>query len=479
MKQFLVVLGVFLLAVPAFAGEFIQASGSYIENEYIVVFNTGTSVANVAQTLAGTHGANVARQWNIIPGVLMKKLPPQAAQAIAQSPFVKYVEANGIMKVVATQSPATWGLDRIDQRALPLGNSYTYNYDGTGVHAYILDTGCRMTHNEFGGRFGNGYDFIDNDSDPSDCHGHGTHVAGTVGGATYGVAKNVTLHAVRVLDCQGSGTYAQIIDGINWVTNNFIAPAVANMSLGGSASQSVDDAIDNSVQAGVFYAVAAGNNYAANACNYSPAGADEAFTVAASDSSDARASFSNIGPCVDIYAPGASITSASNSCDTCTTTMSGTSMASPHVCGAGALIRDEFPAYNVDQVKAEILDRRTCDVISDAGASTTDDLLFTLDDGGDPNCEPCVPTEDPEVSCSDGIDNDCDGLIDGDDPDCNGCVPTEDPEVSCSDGVDNDCDGLIDGDDPDCAVPCKGPWEWCSSNSECCSGICFFGIICL
>lgn len=250
-----------------------------------------------------------------------------------------------MVEAAGDQGGATWGLDRIDQRDLPLNSNYHYDYDGSGVTAFVIDTGVRNTHNEFGGRASSGYDFIDNDNDSSDCNGHGTHVAGTIGGSTYGVAKNVNIVGVRVLNCSGSGTNSGVISGINWVKNNAQGPSVANMSLGGGASQALDDAVNAAVAAGISFVVAAGNDNS-NACNYSPARAANAVTVGSTTSTDSRSSFSNYGTCLDIYAPGSSITSAWYNSNSATNTISGTSMASPHVAGVAALYLAENPALS-------------------------------------------------------------------------------------------------------------------------------------
>lgn len=278
-----------------------------------------------------------------------------------------------------TQSPTpSWGLDRIDQRG-PVGGSTSYGYPntGVGVTAYIIDTGVRTTHNDFGGRAAGGYDFVDNDADPADCNGHGTHVAGTVGGATYGVAKGVTIVPVRVLDCSGSGTWSGVIAGINWVTASHAAgaPAVANMSLGGGANSAVDAAIEAAIADGVTFAVAAGNN-SLNACNYSPARTPSAFTVGATTSSDARASYSNYGSCLDIFAPGSSITSDWSTSNTATSTLNGTSMATPHVAGAAALYLATNPGASPATVTSALLGAATNNAISNAGSGSPNSLLF-------------------------------------------------------------------------------------------------------
>jgi serine protease len=290
---------------------------------------------------------------------------------------VRYVEQDSERFVVDDQLNAPWGLDRIDQRDLPLNRTYSYTTLGAGVHVYVIDTGIRSAHAEFGGRVsGSGYTAIGDGNGTNDCNGHGTHVAGTVGGATYGVAKGVTLHAVRVLNCNGSGTTSGVIAGVNWVTANHTVPAVANMSLGGGASTALDDAVRNSVAVGVTYAIAAGNS-SANACNSSPARVSQALTVGSSTNSDTRSSFSNYGTCVDLFAPGSSITSAWYTSNTATNTISGTSMAAPHVAGAAALYLAADPAAAPDRVHAAVVDNATINRLSSIGSGSPNRLLYS------------------------------------------------------------------------------------------------------
>ena len=347
------------------------------QNEsYIVVFRQSASgVPELARALAAAHGTQPTHTYvNSIHG-FAARLSAASAESLRRHGDVAYVEQDMPMQIVSTQSPATWGLDRIDQIDLPLNNSYSYTSTGAGVNAYILDTGIRTSHVEFGGRATGVFTAISDGNGTNDCNGHGTHVAGTVGGSTYGVAKSVKLYAVRVLDCTGSGSTSSVIAGVDWVSGNAIKPAVANMSLGGGISTALDQAVANSISSGVTYAVAAGNSNA-DACNSSPGRVPTALTVGATTTTDARASFSNFGTCLDIFAPGAGITSAYNGSDTQTAVISGTSMASPHVAGVAALYLETQPTATASAVAAALLGVAGNGKVSLAGTGSPNKLLF-------------------------------------------------------------------------------------------------------
>jgi subtilisin family serine protease len=363
-----------VLILPAAA-----SAAPSVKDRYIVVLKDSAD----SHAVAADHARRYGVQDRVVYGSAIEgyagKVPPGKLDALRSDPRVEYVEPDGVVHTTTSQSGATWGLDRIDQRALPLSNSFTYFNTGAGVTAYIIDTGMRFTHDEFGGRATSGYDAVDGGS-ADDCNGHGTHVAGTVGGSTYGVAKGVSLVAVRVLNCSGSGTWSGVIAGIDWVTANHAGPAVANMSLGGGASSSVDTAVRNSIASGVSYAIAAGNGNAGgkgqNACNYSPARVAEAMTIGATDRTDTKPRWSNYGSCVDLFAPGVSITSGWYTSNTATNTISGTSMATPHVAGVAAQYLQSNPGATPLTVRNSLFNNATANMVK-SSSTTNARLLFT------------------------------------------------------------------------------------------------------
>ncbi len=411
-------------------------SPTSVDGEYIVVYEKseittqGINAAMNRVELRG-DGSKIAHAYSVIPG-FAARLSDAALEELRMDPSVKYIEQNqrvSLGTIDTTDVPN--GLDRVDQRLGRNGEYNDFNRRGAGVHVYVIDTGINAGHQEFAGRVGPGHDTVDNDSNPADCHGHGTHVASTAAGSEYGLAKNATVHGIRVLNCQGSGTNAGVIAGIDFVTQNHVAPAVANMSLGGSKSQATNDAVAASVNAGVTYAVAAGNE-STDACTKSPASEPLAITVGAlEDSSDARASFSNFGVCVDMFAPGRNIKAAWIGSSSATNIISGTSMASPHMAGAAALVLGDDPSLSPAQVQGALEDVATVDCVTNAGSGSPNLLLHTDLDATDagPHC--------------DG------GGGDPGDPDPNSCFQN------------NACGGTAPGG-CDCSV-------WCSWFGNCCA----------
>ncbi|MBA3487263.1 MAG: S8 family serine peptidase [Lysobacter sp.] len=350
-----------------------------VDGQYIVVLKSDAAglanensnrpkVAAVASEMARSHRADLIRSYNQALRGFVVKASDQALARLLADKRVEYVEEDGIVQTTATQSNATWGLDRTDQRDLPLSGTYIYDTNASNVNAYIIDTGILSGHVDFGGRVGAGFTAISDGNGTNDCNGHGTHVAGTVGGATWGIAKGVKLFPVRVLGCTGSGSNSGVIAGVDWVTANHVKPAVANMSLGGGASSALDTAVNNSINAGVTYAVASGNDNA-DACNSSPSRVANALTAASSTSTDARSSFSNWGSCIDLFAPGSSITSAWHTSTTATNTISGTSMASPHIAGVAALYLAVNPSASASQVNSAVINAATANKITDVKGS--------------------------------------------------------------------------------------------------------------
>ncbi|MCX6050286.1 MAG: S8 family peptidase [Chloroflexi bacterium] len=386
----------------------IAYSSEPIPGQYIVVFKpdlvVASSVTAIAAEMVAQYGGEIVQSYDSAISGFAASFPGEvtaaAASGLQQDPRVAYVEQDSTIGLQplntqptvteadlstveaaasnTVQTGATWGLDRLDQRALPLNGTYSYGPNGTGVSVYIIDTGINVAHSQFGGRASLGYSTVGGTA--ADCNGHGTHVAGTVGGATYGVAKGVTLIAVRVLGCTGSGTLSGVMAGVDWVAKQKLAnpsrPMVANMSLGGSRSSALESAVRNSIQAGVTYAIAAGNDNG-SACTVSPAAVPEAITVGATTNSDARASFSNYGTCVDIFAPGVNITSAWYTSSTATNTISGTSMATPHVAGVAALYLQRNPTASPATVSSALRTQATPNKVLNPGAGSPNFLLFS------------------------------------------------------------------------------------------------------
>lgn len=391
------------LASPAFAGELKKADNP-IPGQYIVVFNSADIRERVdSERLAGRLDkasaassdmaiaaevertvVDVASRYDLdvrqlythaLHGMVVQADERKLARLL-NDPRVEFIEEDGYVELSATQTGATWGLDRVDQRDRPLNGTYIYNPLAANVRAYIIDSGIRTGHTQFGSRLLSGYSAINDGRGTNDCNGHGTHVAGTVGGTTWGIAKQVRLVPVRVFGCTGGSANSTIIAGIDWVRANRVLPAVANMSLGGGASTATDNATNNLINSGVTVVVAAGNANA-NACNYSPARVANAVTVGSTTSTDARSSFSNFGSCVNIFAPGSSITSAWSTSTSASNTISGTSMASPHVAGAAALYLTNNPSASPATVRNWLYTNATTNRLTGIGTGSPNRLLYT------------------------------------------------------------------------------------------------------
>lgn len=404
LKQASLILGgVLLLAIssssfattssrPIDAAEFRHAQEP-VPGQYIVVLredaarlanearSTVPEVASVAHSIARAHGLSVEQSFSHVLRGFVVRADDRALVRLLMDPRVAFVEEDGVVRLKQTTQPsATWGLDRVDQRDRPLNGTYVYDTTAANVYTYIIDTGVRPTHVDFGNRVLSGFSSINDGRGSNDCNGHGTHVAGTVAGNTWGVAKAARIVPIRVLDCQGSGSNAGVIAGMDWVAANHIKPAVANMSLGGGASTATDNAVTAMRNAGVTVVVAAGNENQ-NACNVSPARSPNAITVGATTNTDARSNFSNWGSCVNIFAPGSSITAPWHTSNTATNTINGTSMAAPHVAGAAALFLANNPNATPAQVEAAIYNNASTGKLSGLNGSPNR-LLYTRFGGG-------------------------------------------------------------------------------------------------
>jgi subtilisin family serine protease len=399
--------------VSAPTGEILGTGGAQaIADSYIVVLKSG------GPGVAAKYGGRVGHVFAKALNGFEVNMPEAAARRLAADPDVAYVQRNGIVSIdtgasathdtgiLGTQpNPPSWGLDRIDQRTLPLNQSYTYPNTASNVRAYILSTGIRTTHVDFGGRAVHGRDVVDNDNDATDCNGHGTSVAGIVGGSTYGVAKGVTLVAVRMLDCTGAGSFAQVIAGVDWVTANAVKPAVAVLVAGGPTNLAYNAAVRNSIASGVSYTVISGSS-ASDACNFSPGGVTEAITVASTDINDNRHSASNFGTCLDIFAPGVNITTTTHTSDTATIVLSGTSFSTAHAGGVAALILSANPSFTPQQVRDRMVADATPGVVVNPGAGSPNLLLYVNN-----GVVPCTGTNPNNVSIPDSPAAAVDSLI--------------------------------------------------------------------
>ena len=413
MKKFWTVSLVFAVGLLAAASYFplktagqrdkFKSSSRGITNRYIVVLEekiVGSSLAPQAveaeaEYLTYAYGGKPDRVYSNVLKGFAAEMSPEQARALSEDERVKFVEPDMEIFPAGSQSNAGWHLDRVDQRSYPLNGKYDYAETGAGVHVYVVDSGIRVSHADFGGRASVGFDAVGDGQNGLDCTGHGTHVAGIIGGATYGVAKDAYLHSVRVLPCSGGGQVSWLIAGVDWITANRQGPAVVNISITASGiSSAMENAITNSINSGITYAVAAGNG-GLDACNYSPARTAKAITVGAAGEADDRTNYSNYGACLDIFAPGNAILSANHTGDTAVRYMSGTSQASPMVAGAAALYLSANPGASPAAVEQAIKSSSTSGIMSNLGAGSPNLLLYSWVAGGSTPTPTPNPTPTP------------------------------------------------------------------------------------
>ena len=349
---------------------------------YLIKFNTPVTdrllnSINFNQQFQGKIKFIYQHAFQGIAVQIPQNVEQEFVRILKLNPTVSLIEKDQVFKSNATtQTNATWGLDRSDQRNLPLNSTYNVDGNAQGVPVYVVDTGVLASHQDFAGRVKAGYTAVSDGNGTTDCNGHGTHVAGTIAGTKYGIAKSASIIPVRVLDCNGSRTTSTVIAGLDWVASQNPRNAVVNLSLGGGTSTALDDAINRVVNKDIVVVVAAGNNNA-DACNYSPSRVPAAITVGATTNQDQRANYSNYGKCLDVFAPGSNITSDWYSSNTATATASGTSMASPHVAGLAAILRAIYTGENVSQITNRILNKATTNKVTDSQAGSPNRLLYT------------------------------------------------------------------------------------------------------